>query len=101
MLHRQFTACRNGTNYHAAVAPALQRTRTVLCSAQAASAAADTAESVKQLLTRRSYAPPRFAGPIKVTEIPGEALFAFGLDSSTTSKQQGLQQAVDDFGRGS
>jgi hypothetical protein len=33
-------------------------------------AAAATA-SIRQLLTRRSYAPPRYVGPIEVSQVPG------------------------------
>jgi hypothetical protein len=37
---------------------------------QQQSAAAATA-SIRQLLTRRSYAPPRYVGPIEVSQVPG------------------------------
>jgi hypothetical protein len=36
------------------------------------SAAADSnADAIKQLLTRRSYVPPRVLGPIQLVRIPG------------------------------
>lgn len=51
--------------------------RTVRCHAgvseqqqQQQNAAAATA-SILQLLTRRSYAPPRYVGPIEVSQVPG------------------------------
>jgi hypothetical protein len=39
--------------------------------AAAAAAAAEPADVVQQLLTRRSYAPPRYVGPVQVSEVPG------------------------------
>jgi hypothetical protein len=51
----------------------LLRCHAIAGSAEAA-AAAQPADVVQQLLTRRSYAPPRYVGPIQVSETPGMLL---------------------------
>lgn len=48
---------------------AVNTRRSLRC--QAGAASAQPADLVKQLLTRRSYAPPRYVGPIEVSRVPG------------------------------
>lgn len=52
---------------------AVQRRPVLRCQAGAAAAeaAAQPVDIVQQLLTRRSYAPPRYIGPVQVSEVPG------------------------------
>lgn len=69
--------------------------RTVRCHAgvseqqqqqQQQNAAAATA-SILQLLTRRSYAPPRYVGPIEVSQVPGRPHSQLPLPLVSTLKQ--------------
>lgn len=64
--------CRSTAEQHVQLYQQQQQ-RQELSTGVAAAKAAAAAASIRQLLTKRSYAPPRYVGPVEVSAIAGGA----------------------------